>query len=426
MTPLISVVLPTYNMASTIETAVKSYLAQNYDNSELIVVDDGSTDNTEELINTLKNTDQRIKYYKKQNGGRASAINLGAKKAEGKFLTLLDADDYLLEDSLEKRVNAFDSNTEAVVANTQILNEQKQIVSVKKPRKDVDLLDQVLFSPTTPFSNVSVVIKKESFEKIGGINEKYKRQQDIDFTLNLLKNCEVKYIDEEVYAYFSATHNRTKRIKHRLLSFKNRFKIINEHISGSKRVKAQIYNTAITTAKLIYDAFFCTKINCISDLFYAKETELANGKKLKVYKLKTLSNDASELWNKDNVELDAIGKPKLDHYYLKHGKFLRKYWIDELPQLYNLVKGDLKLVGFRPLSKESIKKFPLEHQELIKKQKPGLIAISYTLSKQKSMADLIKYEQKYAADYENNPIITDTKYFIKFLYITLVNGVRSE
>jgi len=110
-------------MAPTIETAIKSYLAQNYDNSELIIIDDGSTDNTEEIVNTLKSTDQRIKYYKKQNGGRASAINLGAQKAEGNLLTLLDADDYLLDNSLENRINAFDPTTEAVVANTQILNE---------------------------------------------------------------------------------------------------------------------------------------------------------------------------------------------------------------------------------------------------------------------------------------------------------------
>jgi len=211
-----------------------------------------------------------------------------------------------------------------------------------------------------------------------------------------------------------------------LLSFKNRFKIINEHINGTKKIKAQAYNVALTTAKLIYDTLFCTKINCIGDLFYVKETELANGKILKSYKLKTLSNDANEIWTKKDVELDALGKPKLDNYYLKYGKFLRKYWIDELPQIYNLLKGDLKLVGFRPHSKDSIKKFPIEHQELIKKQKPGLIAIKYTLTKQKTMDELVRYEKKYAENYERHPILTDALYFMKFLYTTTVNGVRSE
>lgn len=86
-----SFVVPTYNRAHLIAATVKSLLGQNYDNFEVIVVDDGSTDNTEEVIRDL--SDERVVYYRKENAERGAARNFGANKASGEYINFFDSDD---------------------------------------------------------------------------------------------------------------------------------------------------------------------------------------------------------------------------------------------------------------------------------------------------------------------------------------------
>lgn len=100
--PLVSIIIPTYNYGRYILQAVMSCLHQTYKNLEIIVVDDGSTDNTKETLQTIKD---RICYIYQINKGVSAARNRGLKMARGDFITFLDADDYLTEDSIETRVN---------------------------------------------------------------------------------------------------------------------------------------------------------------------------------------------------------------------------------------------------------------------------------------------------------------------------------
>lgn len=88
---LFSIVIPTYNRADKIGRAIHSVLDQNFTNYELIIVDDGSTDNTKEVVNSFQ--DERVNYYLIQNAERGAARNFGAKKGVGKYLTFLDSDD---------------------------------------------------------------------------------------------------------------------------------------------------------------------------------------------------------------------------------------------------------------------------------------------------------------------------------------------
>jgi glycosyltransferase involved in cell wall biosynthesis len=96
---LFSVIIPSYNRAHTLPQAIKSVLNQTYPNWELLVVDDGSSDNTQSIIESY--TDQRIVYIKKENGGVCSARNLGAYSANGDYLIFLDSDDDVTEKWLE-------------------------------------------------------------------------------------------------------------------------------------------------------------------------------------------------------------------------------------------------------------------------------------------------------------------------------------
>lgn len=102
--PLVTVIIPTYNRAAKVLTAIKSAKTQSYPNIQLIVVDDGSTDNTRELLHDMDG----ITYIYKLNGGQASARNAGLAFAEGEFIASLDSDDYWEPDFLEKSLKALD------------------------------------------------------------------------------------------------------------------------------------------------------------------------------------------------------------------------------------------------------------------------------------------------------------------------------
>jgi len=97
---MISVIIPTYNRATFLPTTLQSVLNQTYPDFEIIVVDDGSTDNTEEVVSQIK--DSRIKYFRKENGERGAARNFGVEKAINDYVTFLDSDDIFYQNHLER------------------------------------------------------------------------------------------------------------------------------------------------------------------------------------------------------------------------------------------------------------------------------------------------------------------------------------
>jgi glycosyltransferase involved in cell wall biosynthesis len=100
----ISIIIPTYNSSAYVEDAINCVLNQSYKNIEIIVIDDGSTDNTEEILQKYSD-DKKILYIKKKNGGPASARNIGLKIASGEYIALLDADDIWDKDKLTKQIS---------------------------------------------------------------------------------------------------------------------------------------------------------------------------------------------------------------------------------------------------------------------------------------------------------------------------------
>lgn len=103
--PLVSIIMPAFNAAKFIEEAIRSVLNQTYSNWELLIINDGSTDETEEKIKQF--IDSRIIYFKKLNGGASSARNVGLKNMKGDFFCFLDADDIYPSESIEARIDIF-------------------------------------------------------------------------------------------------------------------------------------------------------------------------------------------------------------------------------------------------------------------------------------------------------------------------------
>jgi lipopolysaccharide/colanic/teichoic acid biosynthesis glycosyltransferase len=152
-----------------------------------------------------------------------------------------------------------------------------------------------------------------------------------------------------------------------------------------------------------------------------------DGKIFRVYKLRTMYPYAEYLQDYvyKNNELDEGGKFKNDFRVSPLGKFLRKFWIDELPMFWNLIKGDMKLIGVRPLSKHYFSLYTAEVQELRTRVKPGLIPPFYA-DMPKTLDDIILSEKKYLELYAKYPFSTDVSYFFKIFTNILFRGARSK
>jgi glycosyltransferase involved in cell wall biosynthesis len=238
----VSIIITTYNMGSTLERAIDSVLAQTHMDLEVIVVDDGSSDHTAEVVRKKADKDNRVVYVHRNNGGISEARNTGIKKATGEFITLLDADDTLTEDSVEERLFAFDAypHFEAVFANKNYIGKDGKCYDVKRlPHwitAKTDLVKLVLFHPVTPISHITFLYKREVFDKVGYFDKAMVRAEDIDFTLRVLKNCRVGYVDAEVYNYTTETHRLKARVRHRLEGMKSHLRIAQRHGEGFKEM----------------------------------------------------------------------------------------------------------------------------------------------------------------------------------------------
>lgn len=162
-------------------------------------------------------------------------------------------------------------------------------------------------------------------------------------------------------------------------------------------------------------------------LFFKMQRIGKNGNFINVYKLRTMypfSEFIQDLAYKIN-NLDIGGKIKNDFRITTWGRILRFFWIDELPMLINFFKGELKLVGVRPLSKHYFELYPEDLKNLRLKTKPGLIPPFY-FDLPKTLDEIFESERRYLKSYFKNPIKTDVKYFFKAAYNILIKGARSR
>ena len=152
-----------------------------------------------------------------------------------------------------------------------------------------------------------------------------------------------------------------------------------------------------------------------------------NGKIIKVHKLRTMHPFSEYLqeyvYNRN--QLQEGGKIKNDFRISPEGRIFRKFWIDEIPMLINIFKGEMKLVGVRPLSKHFYSLYDEDLQQKRIKNKPGFIPPFY-VDLPKTMSEIMESERKYLELYDKSPFLTDVKYFFAAFKNVLFKGVRSK
>lgn len=207
----VSIILPTYNRADKVGKAIESVLAQTFKNFELIIVDDGSTDQTETVIAEYK--DQRIRYYKLQkNGGQSRARNFGLQKAGYKYIAFEDSDDLWHPQKLEAQMEAMLHAGSKVglvyhkfrydLGDGMGITLPDEKIPLKKKSGDIYaqlLWDNLIGMPT-------ILMKKECLEKAGGLDESLRCLEDYDFALRIAKHYDAVFLDEiYVDAQYSLT-----------------------------------------------------------------------------------------------------------------------------------------------------------------------------------------------------------------------------
>lgn len=152
-----------------------------------------------------------------------------------------------------------------------------------------------------------------------------------------------------------------------------------------------------------------------------------NGKIIKVHKIRTMHPYSEYLqeyvYNRN--ELQDGGKIKNDFRISPEGRIFRKFWIDEIPMLINIFKGEMKLVGVRPLSKHFYSLYDKDLQQKRIKNKPGFIPPFY-VDLPKTMSEIMESERKYLELYDKSPFLTDLKYFLLAFKNVLFKGARSK
>jgi len=190
--PKVSVIVPTYNLSSMLKDTIDSVLAQTEDDLEVIVVDDGSTDDTRAVVNGIG--DSRIKYLYKENGGTSSARNFGLARSLGRYIAFLDHDDLWPADYLKTMINAIDTEPAFGVAYSPITvlhSNGRKIKSYKAPKGKSGKLTIDLFKRGFVWTSAAV-IRRSVLEGFGFDESLMTSYEDGDFFLRL--STRTKYL----------------------------------------------------------------------------------------------------------------------------------------------------------------------------------------------------------------------------------------
>lgn len=250
----VSIIIPVYNGSNYLKKAIDSALNQTYENKEIIVINDGSNDNgkTEKIA---KSYGKKIRYYKKENGGVSSALNLGIKKSKGKYISWLSHDDTYLPNKIKDEIsfiNDIGKEDIIVFSNYEYIDENDDIIEKIEIHKRIPSVDKYFVFYKRLISGISLLIPKKKLLKLGLFDENKKYTQDYDMWYRLINCTDFYYIGKilvQIRSHLNQSSNTAKGVKQESENFwfekiNNENKIIIEKVFGSEyNFKIELYNS---------------------------------------------------------------------------------------------------------------------------------------------------------------------------------------
>lgn len=214
-TPLVSIILPTYNRSNVVGRAIESVLGQTFTNFELIVVDDGSTDDTLKILENYN--DERIRIFSHDNNkGGSAARNTGISKSDGKYIAFIDSDDEWLRTKLQLQVEKIRSHPSlSIVYTGHYKNSQGTREIGQIPQHDGNIFEaQLARDRVNPTS--TVLVDKHCFETVGTFNESLNARQDYEMWLRIAKKFNFGYIKKPLVIMHEGEDRITDNVDRRI------------------------------------------------------------------------------------------------------------------------------------------------------------------------------------------------------------------
>ena len=226
--PLVSVVIPTYNHAQFLPTALASVRAQTYGPVEIIVVDDFSTDNTEEVV--ARHSSPGTTYIKSANKGIvATSRNIGTRAAKGEYIAFLDADDEWVPNKLELQLPHFADSSVVAVASDLRYSGARAYSPSRRGRGSIGYREyrNLEIVRDNPIATSSVVVRRADLDRVGGFDEspEFRFIEDWELWLRLTVDRSVRVLQERLVIYRIAARERP-----RIPILTNRLKVIDKHL----------------------------------------------------------------------------------------------------------------------------------------------------------------------------------------------------
>ena len=201
--PWVSVVLPVYNGSTYLRAAIDSVLAQTFDRFELIVVDDGSTDESPQIVKTYVERDPRVRLVSRPNTGIVGALNDGLAVARADLIARMDADDIALPQRFAKQVRFLQQHDSVVIVGGayEVIDEKSRPLTVLSPPQSDDELQPKALAGHTCICHPTVMMRREAVEAVGGYHEPYRDAEDLDLYLRLGERGELANVPDVVLRY---------------------------------------------------------------------------------------------------------------------------------------------------------------------------------------------------------------------------------
>ena len=186
--PLVSIIMPVYNEEASIKKAIKTVIDQTYKKFELIVIDDGSTDGTSNIVKTLQKLDERIIYLRnEENRGTTYSLNRGLRKASGEYIARIDGDDWYHPRKLELQVKFLERRSEYGIVGTFyiLVDESGHAVKVRLPVTHSEIMKRMAYR--NAFAHSSIMVRRSVLDMVGYYDERYEYAQDYDLYFRILE-----------------------------------------------------------------------------------------------------------------------------------------------------------------------------------------------------------------------------------------------
>ncbi len=196
-TPLFTVIIPTFNRKDFLKIAVNSVFDQTFDDFEIIIIDDGSTDDTKQML--YEYSDKRIKYFYQENKGVSFARNKGLEQSNGKYIAFLDSDDRWVANKLEKTFEYINNFPEIKIFHTEeVWYRRGKLLNQNKKHKKPDGYVYFNALPICCIGMSTAVVEKELFDDVGIFDQSLPACEDYDFWLRATSRYEVKLIPQSL------------------------------------------------------------------------------------------------------------------------------------------------------------------------------------------------------------------------------------